>query len=95
MRRLHHLPSDVSAAAKFLYKLGLRRSPSLQIIIALCASADPQIRPLALKYFLDNYASRYSDFEPSNFPDIAFIPALNQATPRMHKEVDIHTLLVP
>jgi hypothetical protein len=81
--------------AKFLYKLGLRRSPPLKAIISLCASNDAQIRPLALKYFLNHHAGRYSDFDPSDFPDVAFVPALDQTTPRMgkHNEVIIGMLL--
>jgi hypothetical protein len=77
--------------AKFLYKLGLRRSPPLKTIISLCASPDPHIRPLALKYFLSYHASRYSAFDPSDFPDVAFVPALDQTTPcmGMYKEVII------
>src|ERR1700692_225715 len=34
---------DVLLTAKFLYKLGLRRSPPLKAIISLCASPDPHI----------------------------------------------------
>jgi hypothetical protein len=84
----------VFLTAKFLYKLGLRRSPPLKTVISLCASSDPKIRPLALKYFINNHASRYSDFDPSDFPDVAFIPALDHTTPRMgmHNKVIISML---
>jgi hypothetical protein len=88
-------PSELAPTAKFLYKLGLRRFPPLKTIISLCASNDPQIRPLALKYFLNNHTGRYSDFDPSDFPEVAFVPALDQTTPRMgkHKEVIVGVFL--
>lgn len=68
----------------------------MKVIIGLCASTDGRVRSQALKYFLDNYTTRYSDFDPANFSDIAFIPALDQETPRMalHKDVNTTTLSV-
>lgn len=38
---------------------------------------DFQIRTAALKYLIDNVASRYQDYDPMNFKDVRFIPALN------------------
>lgn len=76
-------PLQLTFTAKFLYTLGLKRCPPLKIIIGLCASSDVNVRALALKYFLDHRASRYSDFDPTQFPDIAFIPALDQTAHRM------------
>ena len=76
--------------AKFLFtKLGLRRHPPLKDIVALCASPDPKVRQLALRYFLDNHSVRYIDFDPAQFSDVAFIPALNKTTPlmAMHNQV--------
>lgn len=88
--------SDILDVAKFLYKLGLRRTVPLKNIIVLCASANATVRPVALKYFLDNYATRYSDFDPAYFSDIAFVPALDQTTPcmAMHKDVTTTVLFL-
>ncbi|KDQ54066.1 hypothetical protein JAAARDRAFT_409896 [Jaapia argillacea MUCL 33604] len=63
-----------SDEAKFLYKLGLRRFPLIETLVDLAAGEDAVVRPLALKYILDNYASRYSDFDPGAFGNRAFIP---------------------
>jgi hypothetical protein len=96
IRRFGRLVADMVLLAKFLYKLGLRRFPPLKTIISLCASNEINIRAFALKYFLNNYTSRYSDFDPNNFTDLAFIPALDQTTPcmAMHREVIVAVLLV-
>ncbi|TFK45667.1 hypothetical protein OE88DRAFT_1668942 [Heliocybe sulcata] len=64
-----------SEEAKFLYRLGLLRFPPLEVIINLAAGPDAGARKAAMKYFLDNFASRYSDYNPDQFGDKAFIPA--------------------
>lgn len=78
------------SAAHFLASIGLRRFPPLKVLIDLCGNTDPIVRHVALKYFLDNYQARYSDYNPDNFPNIAFIPALDRSIPRMavHKEAN-------
>jgi hypothetical protein len=58
----------------FLHELGLRRYPPLNDIINLCASPDPAVRPIALKYLLDNITTHYKHYDPLNFADIEFIP---------------------
>jgi Protein of unknown function (DUF3684) len=74
--------------AKFLFTLGLRRSPPLDEIINLCASADPLVRSTALKYLLDNMVTRYLHYDPKNFAEVPFIPSTTRlGTPR---EVRIH-----
>jgi hypothetical protein len=55
--------------------LGLLRYPPLEITIGLCASDDPDIRPVALRYFLDNVTIRYPHYDPVNFGDLLFIPS--------------------
>lgn len=37
--------ADTFAAAKMLFELGLLRFPPLPVIIDLCASQDPNVRP--------------------------------------------------
>ncbi|KAL1743141.1 hypothetical protein HDZ31DRAFT_41634 [Schizophyllum fasciatum] len=66
-----------SEEAQFLFKLGLRRSPPLPAIIALCASSDEKIRENAMKYLLSQFDQRYSkEYQPFDFRDVAFIPAM-------------------
>lgn len=62
--------------AKFLYSLGLRGFPPLEVILNLASSLDPKVNALALDYFLDNYVKKYYDYDPMNFAKVAFIPAL-------------------
>ncbi|TFK44587.1 hypothetical protein BDQ12DRAFT_730629 [Crucibulum laeve] len=65
-----------SEEAKFLFELGLKRYPPLDVLINLCASENTEIRSIALKYLIDNIGTRYSNYEPTNFSDISFIPTV-------------------
>jgi len=70
-------------SAKFLFELGLQRFPPLEVIIHLCASSDATIRPIALKYLLSNISTRYPNYDPMNFADVPFIPAVSRmGTPK-------------
>ena len=60
---------------QFLYGLGLRHFPPLETIVELCCS--PKTRVVAFHYFYNNLESHYSDYEPDDFRDIEFIPAIN------------------
>lgn len=79
--------------ARFLFRLGLRRFPPLETILALAGGTDKRIRPLALKYFIDNHATKYSDYRPSAFSHIAFIPALKGKTKYLAKPGEVGNLL--
>ncbi|RPD65851.1 hypothetical protein L226DRAFT_529987 [Lentinus tigrinus ALCF2SS1-7] len=65
-----------SDEAKFLFNLGLRRYPPLAELVGLMASNDEATRNAARKYFFDNYATRYADYDPDAFSNVAFIPAV-------------------
>ncbi|OBZ66504.1 hypothetical protein A0H81_13686 [Grifola frondosa] len=78
-----------SEEAKFLFKLGLMRFPPLPVVINLASSQDVAVRAAALKYFLDNFAIYYADFDPSTFADLAFIPALKDGTHCLAKPSDV------
>lgn len=86
--------SDQFLTAKFLYRLGLRKFPPLNVILNLAASPDSKIRTLAMNYFLDNYVTRYSDYEPGNFATVAFVPALDGKVQKLAtpNEVSLHGL---
>lgn len=75
--------------AKFLYNLGLQRFPSLQVILGLAASPDQKVRTVALRYFLDNLAMKYVDYDPNNFSQIAFVPAVKDHKPYMAKPSEV------
>ncbi|KAJ3518121.1 hypothetical protein NLJ89_g72 [Agrocybe chaxingu] len=68
-----------SDEAKFLFELGLQRYPTLEKLIDLCASNNANIRSASLKYLIDNLGSRYKDYDPIKFKDVAFIPALKDS----------------
>ncbi|KXN90205.1 hypothetical protein AN958_04695 [Leucoagaricus sp. SymC.cos] len=68
-----------SEEAHFLFDLGLRRYPPLAELIQLCANPDSQVRTTALTYLLDNLRTKYTDYDPNTFRDIAFIPAMNDS----------------
>ena len=59
----------------------------MNVIVDLAASANAAVRVLALKYLIDNIPKRYDDYDPANFQDIAYVPALRgdnsvQGTPK-------------
>ncbi|KAF8497462.1 hypothetical protein F5888DRAFT_1829389 [Russula emetica] len=59
--------------ARFIYSLGLRRAPPLRKILHIAASDNPTLRTKALTFFLDNL---YDDYNPQDFWDLAFVPAV-------------------
>ncbi|KAI0083802.1 hypothetical protein BDY19DRAFT_975723 [Irpex rosettiformis] len=78
-----------SDEAKFLHSLGLRRYPPLDVILCLAASTDEKIRSTALRYFLDNYQTRYPDYQPSSFANLAFVPAMKGTVPYLGKPGEV------
>lgn len=70
----------VARIAKFLFKLGLRRYPPMAELVGLAASSEKAVRTAALKYLLDNYMTRYADYDPDAFSNVAFIPAFQGDT---------------
>lgn len=64
-----------SDEARFLFKLGLRRYPPLKTVIGLCASGKEELRAHALKFLLDNLSVHYSDYRPSDFATVSYVPA--------------------
>ncbi|EKM56817.1 uncharacterized protein PHACADRAFT_141759 [Phanerochaete carnosa HHB-10118-sp] len=78
-----------SEEAKFLFRLGLLRSPPLQTLLGLATSSDEEIRSQALKYLLENHSTRYNAYNSADFADIAFIPALRDGRPCMAKPTEV------
>ncbi|KAH9039973.1 hypothetical protein EDB84DRAFT_1476646 [Lactarius hengduanensis] len=65
-----------SDEAKFLISLGLRRSPPLSELLNIIASDNQAVLEKALIFFLDNLSLKYSDYDPINYRDLAFVPAV-------------------
>jgi hypothetical protein len=50
---------------------------------------------LALKYFFDKYQTQYQDFHPTNFADIAFIPAIRpDGTEFLGKHIQVSYMFI-
>lgn len=72
-----------SEEAKLLHRLGLRKTPPLDLTVKLCTSSETDIRSAAFKYLVDSIPSRYPDYRRENFGHVAFIPAVNDCGPCM------------
>ncbi|GJE97590.1 hypothetical protein PsYK624_138110 [Phanerochaete sordida] len=78
-----------SEEAKFLFRLGLLRSPPLQTLLGLAASTNNDVRTQALKYFFENHSTRYAAYSPAEFANIAFVPALRNGKPCLAKPIEV------
>ncbi|KAI0822620.1 hypothetical protein BC628DRAFT_1388241 [Trametes gibbosa] len=78
-----------SEEAKFLFKLGLRRFPPLPDLIGLAASQDEKVRSAALKYLLDNYTTRYPNYDPIDFSNVSYVPAVKNGKPCLGKPHEV------
>ncbi|KAG8964407.1 hypothetical protein FRC03_001808 [Tulasnella sp. 419] len=66
-----------SEEAKMLFEFGLKRYPDLPTIIGLMARQEETIRRTALKYFLEQFDTRYAAlYSPTDFTHLAYIPAV-------------------
>jgi hypothetical protein len=75
-------------SAKFLYKLGLKRHPDLKDLVLL--SSQGERNQEALKYLVDNLATTYTDYDPSHWNNVAFVPALKpDGTPFLCKPLEV------
>ncbi|KAK0212970.1 hypothetical protein DFS33DRAFT_1285718 [Desarmillaria ectypa] len=68
-----------SPEAKLAFTLNLRQYPPIDVLVNLCASPDEKIRTTALKYLTDNMNTKYQDFNPKRFDQVAFIPAIRDS----------------
>ncbi|KAF7321474.1 hypothetical protein MKEN_00668100 [Mycena kentingensis (nom. inval.)] len=84
-----HKWRPTSDQAKILFDLGLLRFPPLDLLINLCAGSDQQIRTFALKYLVDNLATRYPNYDPGDFYEISYLPALKDNKPIMGSPKDV------
>lgn len=72
-----------------MYSLGLKQYPSLDDIVRIAASGDVKLRMKGLRYLLDNFTSRYSNYTPSIYGDIPFIPATRDSKHLLAKPSEV------
>ncbi|KAG7446407.1 uncharacterized protein BT62DRAFT_986911 [Guyanagaster necrorhizus] len=68
-----------SPEAKLAFTLNLRQCPPVDVLVNLCAGSDEKIRTIALKYLTDNMNTKYQNFDPVKFGQVAFIPAVRDS----------------
>lgn len=64
-----------SEDAKFLYSLGLQRSPSIDVLLSI-ASNSSKYRTKAYEYFLAEYATYSGVYDPVKHAEYKFIPSI-------------------
>jgi hypothetical protein len=84
--------SSNQLTAKFVLSLGLRRAPPLTEILHIAASDNSSMRTRALSFFLDNISNNYSDYDPENFQDLAFVPAILGSEKVLAKPFEVRDL---
>lgn len=78
--------------AKFLFKLGLRRYPTIDVVLGIAAGGGPQ-GTAALDYFLDNYSRWYTDYTANQHGSIAFVPAIHRGEKKLVKPLEVFSNL--
>ncbi|KAH8981254.1 hypothetical protein EDB83DRAFT_1390074 [Lactarius deliciosus] len=79
-----------SDEAKFLFNLGLRRLLPLSELLNITASDNQTVREKALTFFLDNLSVKYPDYDPNNYRDLAFVPALRRSEKVLAKPFELY-----
>ncbi|KAH9034488.1 hypothetical protein EDB85DRAFT_2222292 [Lactarius pseudohatsudake] len=79
-----------SDEAKFLFSLGLKRFLPLSELLNITASNNQTVREKALTFFLDNLSVKYSDYDPNNYQDLAFVPALRGSEKVLAKPFELY-----
>ncbi|KAH9014859.1 hypothetical protein EDB84DRAFT_1590279 [Lactarius hengduanensis] len=79
-----------SSEAKFLFSLGLRDSPPLSELLNLTASDNQIVRENALAFFLSNLSLKYSNYDPNNYRDLAFVPAVRGSEKLLAKPFELY-----
>ena len=59
-----------------MFSLGLKREPPLEEILRIASSDNLIVRNKALTFFLNKLSDIYHDYNPRNFSDLAFVPAM-------------------
>lgn len=64
----------------------------MQDILRIAASDDPTVRSTALTFFLDKISVKYSDYDPHDFRDLAFVPAVRGSEKLLAKPFEVRDL---
>jgi hypothetical protein len=80
---------DLPQLAKLLFTLGLRRAPPLSEILRIAASDNPTVRGKALTFFLDNLSLKYPNYDPHDYRDLAFVPAVRGSEKLLSKPFEV------
>jgi hypothetical protein len=81
--------------AKFLFSLGLQRYPPLPELFKIASGPNKALRELALAYLFEKHATQYQDYQPGNFADVAFIPAIQpNGTEFLAKHSQVRTIFI-
>ena len=75
-------------SAKFLFDLGLKQYPPIEVILGIAANRGPQ-GAVALNYFFNNYGEKYMDYTPTAHADIAFVPAIYRGQKTLEKPLGV------
>lgn len=76
-----------------MYSLGLKQAPPLSEILNIAASDDPTVRTKALTFFMDKISDKYHDYDPENFRDLAFVPAVFGSEKLLSKPFEVRNLI--
>lgn len=63
--------------------------PPLQEILHIASSDNATVRTKALKFFLDNLYDMYPDYNPLNFREFAFVPAVRGSEKVLAKPLEV------
>lgn len=61
-------------------------------ILQIVASGDPTVRTKALTFFLDKISVNYSGYDPQDFRDLAFVPAVRGSEKVLAKPLEVRDL---
>ena len=78
--------------AWFIFSLGLRQAPPLQEILRIATLDNPTVWIKALTFFLDNLFNIYHDYNPQNFSDLTFVPAILGSEKMLAKSFKVQDL---
>ncbi|KAF9051010.1 hypothetical protein BDZ89DRAFT_1098552 [Hymenopellis radicata] len=84
-----HKWRSASPEAKLAFTLGLQRQPPIDVLVNLCANPDLNVQQTAWQYLVDNVATKYQDFDPTKFQQIAFIPSVRDGTRCLGAPADV------
>ena len=72
-----------------MFSLGLKRSPPLADLLKLAAGPDASIREKALQYFVDNFPKYSGQYDPHEYKDLAFVPAIGKMGSHLAKPKEV------